>query len=105
MNVGNTEIAVSVGDDKDVGLLIGGGSGDGMPSTLPLEKGVLCADTGVSSGNERATPRLCRWVLYQKHHAKTNGTLWSNCSRLRGRVGLQSKFRAWLPLCKRPDGP
>ena len=28
-----------------------------------------------------------------------------NCSRLRGRVGLQSKFRAWLPLCKRPDGP
>ncbi len=29
----------------------------------------------------------------------------SNCSRLRGRVGLQSKFRAWLPLCERPDGP
>ena len=28
-----------------------------------------------------------------------------NCSRLRGRVGLQSKFRAWLPLCERPDGP
>ena len=29
----------------------------------------------------------------------------SNCSRLRGRVGLQSKFRAWLSLCERPDGP
>ena len=28
-----------------------------------------------------------------------------NCSRLRGRVGLRSKFRAWLPLCERPDGP
>ena len=28
-----------------------------------------------------------------------------NCSRLRGRVGLQSKFRVWLPLCERPDGP
>ena len=28
-----------------------------------------------------------------------------NSSRLRGRVGLQSKFRAWLPLCERPDGP
>ena len=28
-----------------------------------------------------------------------------NCSRLRGRVGLQSKFRAWLSLCERPDGP
>ena len=28
-----------------------------------------------------------------------------NCSRLRGRVGLQNKFRAWLPLCERPDGP
>ena len=28
-----------------------------------------------------------------------------NCSRLRGRVGLQSKYRAWLPLCERPDGP
>ena len=32
-------------------------------------------------------------------------TLLRNCSRLRGRVGLQSKFRAWLPLCERPDGP
>ena len=28
-----------------------------------------------------------------------------NSSRLRGRVGLQSKFRAWLPLCEKPDGP
>ena len=50
VNVGNTGVAVSVGDNTGVGLLLGTGSGDGMPSALPLEKGVPRADTGVSSG-------------------------------------------------------
>ena len=36
-------------------------------------------------------------VIGRAHHL--------NCSRLRDGVGLQSKFRAWLTLCERPDGP
>ena len=45
-----------------------------------------------------------------EHYARTRDNMlhaleFGNCSRLRGQVGLQSKFRAWLPLCERPDGP
>ena len=46
-----------------------------------------------------------RSLLFSIAHNALTNAFRRNCSRLRGRVGLQSKFRAWLPLCKRPDGP
>ena len=44
------------------------------------------------------------WIAKLQRNRERDGRN-RNCSRLRGRVGLQSKFRAWLPLCERPDGP
>ena len=46
-----------------------------------------------------------RSLLFSIAHNALTNAFRRNCSRLRGRVGLQSKFRASLPLCKKPNGP
>ena len=55
------------------------------------------------SSTSRKVARASPWPAAVKR--ATDWAPMGNCSRLRGRVGLQSKFRAWLPLCERPDGP
>ena len=64
---------------------------------------------GVADRNVQFQPRVVTFFLNQmvtfRDGIQPGDTIVSNCSRLRGQVGLQSKFRAWLPLCERPDGP
>ena len=65
----------------------------------------LTADTSGISDADGLTDVTysCQWLA---DDTEIDGATSSrNSSRLRGRVGLQSKFRAWLPLCEKPDGP
>ena len=55
-------------------------------------------ESGAGGANQPKESYQTQLKMYAQLYA-------GNCSRLRGRVGLQSKFRAWLSLCERPDGP
>ena len=67
----------------------------------------LCSPNWSSpaTGPCRGCPRLSQTDYVRDLAVAQSRKSSRNCSRLRGRVGLQSKFRAWLSLCERPDGP
>ena len=87
----------------------------GMVNSLRPRRAMYGDDPVMVSGTpDRAAPSwaavlrplvLDRQPAVQSRQHRDSRTGIGNSSRLRGRVGLQSKFRAWLPLCERPDGP